>query len=274
MIVRLASGAALALAICLAGCGSGDPAGVADRGVLHVTPGGGGTILFPATGQTLSFANSVTVAIRGTNDAANQFTVYTLFGLSSLTMRDVPLAALVTFVNGLDPAASSTTFLPSSVVRMALHTGFNTSLVVNAGDASQQILAQDAPLIFEQTSNGTYILEPQPSAGGTFVGQASANRRSRWATITLTDLNNGLEALLEGFANYRLSTGISQEFLGYAGNLGLTNQPPATGGGPPPPPGTTGGTGGGPPPPPGGTGGTGGTGGSGGSDNPPAPPTL
>ncbi len=223
MIVRLASGAALALAICLAGCGSGDPAGVADRGVLHVTPGGGGTILFPATGQTLSFANSVTVAIRGTNDAANQFTVYTLFGLSSLTMRDVPLAALVTFVNGLDPAASSTTFLPSSVVRMALHTGFNTSLVVNAGDASQQILAQDAPLIFEQTSNGTYILEPQPSAGGTFVGQASANRRSRWATITLTDLNNGLEALLEGFANYRLSTGISQEFLGYAGNVGSTD---------------------------------------------------
>lgn len=260
MIVRLASGVALVLAILLAGCGAGDSAGLADTGVLHVSRGGGGTILFPATGQTLSFSNSVTVAIRGVNDAANQFTIYTLFGLDTLTMRDVPVAALVTFVNGLDPAASSTTFLPSSVVRMALHTGFDTSLILNAGDQTQQILAQDAPQIFEQTANGTYILEPQPSATGAFASQDSANRRTRWATITLTDSDNGQEALLEGFANYRLSTGISQEFLGYAGNLGLTSQPPATGGGPPAPPGTSGGTGSG--------------GATGGSDNPPSPPTL
>jgi len=263
MIVRLASGAALLLAICLAGCGGGDPAGLADTGVLHVSQGGGGTILFPATGQTLSFANSVTVAIRGVNDAADQFTIYTLFGLNTLTMRDVPTAALVTFIDGLSPSSSSTTFLPSSVIRMALHVGFDTSLIVNPGDQTQQILAQDAPQIFERTANGTYILEPRPTASGGFDSQTSINRRSRWATITLTDADNGQEALLEGFANYQLSQGITQEFLGYAGNLGLTNQPPASGGGPPAPPGTNGGTGGG------------GTGtGTGGTDSPPLPPSL
>ena len=262
MIVRLASGVALMRVILLTGCGSGDPAGIADRGILHVTQGGGGTVLFPATGNTLSFANSITVAIRGTNDSATQFTIYTLFGLDQLTMRDVPTAALVTFINGLDPAASTTTFLPSTVVAMALHTGFDTSQVVNAGDSSQMILAQDAPQIFEALSNGTFVLEPQPAAGGGFSSQSSTLRRARWATVTLQDSDNGQQALLEGFANYQLSTAISQEFLGYAGNLGLNARPPASGGGPPAPPGTTGGTTGG------------GTTGGGSTDNPPSPPTL
>lgn len=261
MVVRVARCVVVAAALFLAGCG-GDPVGNELSGRLVVSSGGTGSIFFARTGTSLSFADSVTVAIRGQNDRSDQWTLYTLFGLSQLNLREVPSAALVTFVDGLEPDVSGSTFLPSSVIAMALHTGFNRGAVSGSGDL-QQILAQDAPQVFEQTSNGTFILEPSPNASGGFVDQNSTNRRARWATVTLTDLDNGDEALLEGGVDFQLSAGSFQEFLGYAGNLGLNDRPSQSGGGPPPPPGT-GGTGGGS--------GNGGNGGSGGTDGPPAPP--
>ncbi|MCC7494376.1 MAG: hypothetical protein IT204_18610 [Fimbriimonadaceae bacterium] len=253
MKVRLAIGMALS-ALLLSGCGAGDPTGLVATGVLNVTTGGNGDIFFPADSTRLSFADSVTVAIRNTGDAADEFTVFTLFGMSSLDYTQVPSAALVTFVEGRSPSESSTTFLPSTVVGMMLHSNFDRSLVSGAGPNARP-LAQDAPSIFQSASNGSFVLEPQPT-GGTFVGQGSTSRRARWATVTLVSAANGAEALLEGAVNYVLSISPSQQFFGYAGNLGLLTRPPSSGGGPPDPPGT---------------GGTGGSG-TGGSDGPPSPP--
>ncbi len=262
MMVRLAMGLALASAVFLTGCGAGDSPGVVQGGVLNVTRGGSGSILFPQTQTTLNFSDSVTVAIRGVNDSATQFTIYTLFGLNQLTLRDVPSAALVTFINGLSPAESSSTTVPSTVVLMSLHTGFDRSQVAGEG-AGQIVLAQDAPSLYDATSNGAFVLEPQPFARGTFVDQASPDRRARWSIVTQINQNNGAEALIDGAVNYVLSTNVSQEFLGYAGNLGLLTKPSSSGGGPPPPPGTSGGGGS--------SGSSGGTSGSG-SDTPPSPP--
>ncbi|MBI2297469.1 MAG: hypothetical protein HYU66_00710 [Armatimonadetes bacterium] len=92
---------------------------------------------------------------------------------------------------------------------------------------------------------------------------SSPNRQARWAVLTLTDLDNGAEALVNGSVPFQLSQNINQTFFGYIGNLGLNIKPGQSGGGPPPPPGSTG-TGGG-------SGSGGGTGGSGG---PPAPPNV
>ncbi len=232
----------------LPGCGDGDLARLV-TGVLHVTRGGTGAVFLPGSQQSYPFADSVTVAVRSSNDGPNQFAVYTFFGLSRLNLNEVPAAALVTFVDGLNPAASSSTEAPSSVFTMAFHDGF--------GQTARAILAQDAAQIFERTSAGTLVLEPQPRTGGGFVDQDSADRRIRWATMTLVDLQNGETALVEGAADFQLSQDINQDFFSYAGNLGLTTPPGNQGGGPPPPPGSSGGGGGS-------------TGG--GDDSPPSPP--
>lgn len=233
----------------LPGCGDGDLARLV-TGVLHVSRGGSGAVFLPGSQRSYPFADSVTVAVRSSHDGPNQFAVYTFFGLSRLNLNEVPDAALVTFVDGLSPAASSSTEAPSSVFTMAFHDGF--------GQAARAILAQDATQIFERTSAGTLVLEPQPRTDGGFSDQNSDQRRIRWATMTLVDLQNGETALVEGAADYQLSQDISQNFFSYAGNLGLTTPPGNQGGGPPPPPGSTGGGGGGS------------TGG--GDDSPPSPP--
>ncbi len=218
-------------AMLLVGCGAGDPTGATAEGVLHVTSGGTGDILFTRTLDRLSFANSVTVAIREGAATDNRFTIYTLFGLQAVDFSTAPTAALVTFVDGLEPNRSSSTTIPSSVVTLALHTGFT---------ATSQIAAQDAPVVFEQASNGTFVLEPTPATDGVFVSQDSASRRMRFSVVTMTDLDSGDEALLQGGVDYQISANISQRFLGYAGNLGLNRKPAVSGGGPPPPPGSTG----------------------------------
>lgn len=260
MKVRGVLAGALAVAVVLAGCGSGDPAVESTAGTLFVSSGGLGSIFFPRSQTSLFFQDSISVAVRTAQEQANnQFTVYTFFGLSRLNLREVPAAALVTFLASLNPNGSSATAVPSNTVGMMLHTGFNTGLVSNPG-ASQQILAQTAPVIYENTSSGTVVLEPQPDADGGFAGQNSPKRRLRFATVSLTDLDSGAEALINGSVNFQLSEGVSQEFYGYLGNLGLVQRPPVSGGGPPPPPGT---------------GGVGGGGGGGGTvDNPPSPPSL
>lgn len=222
----------------LAGCGAGD-ATSSPIGVLFVSRGGSGDIIFPRTQAQLSFADSVTVAVQTANDSATQFTLYTLFGLTELNYRQVPTAALVTFINGLNPSTSSSTFLPSSVVTMALHLGFNQNLVSLNASGTTTPLAQDAPQVFEQTSSGSFVLEPVPVGTG-FTAQSSTDRRARYATLTLTDLDSGDEALLDGAVAFDLSKQISQDFFGYAGNLGLTTKPGVSGGGPPAPPGSTG----------------------------------
>lgn len=256
MSYRVAWCGFLALAVALAGCGGGDAAGE-PTGVLFVRSGGTGEIFFPRSQSRLAFANSVTVAVRSSRDEPTQFTVFTFFGLSRLNFQEVPEAALVTFVNGLQPNVSSTTFLPSSVVSMALHTGFDRSQVAVINQTTTP-LAQDAPVIYERTSNGSFVLEPQPAADtASFTPHTSTDRRARYATLTLTDLDTGDEALLQGAVPYKLSTDVPQQFYGYLGNLGLDKVPAISGGGPPAPPGTTG---------------SGGGGSTGGGDVPPAPP--
>lgn len=253
---RVAFAGSLAMGLMLVACGGGDLA-VVRTGVLLISRGGTGSVLFPLSQETLDFGNSVSVAVRGSGDPADRFTVFTFFGLTQLNFQQVPSSALVTFIDGLDPASSSTTFLPSTVVGMALHSGFNRNLVTTIGGTTFP-LAQTAPQIFEQTSNGSFVLEPQPSTDGTFVPHTSTNRQARWAVLTLTDQDNGGEALVNGSVPYQLSQNINQQFFGYIGNLGLNIKPGQSGGGPPPPPGSSG---------------SGGSGnGSGGSGGPPAPP--
>ncbi len=259
--MRLPIAWATAVAMCgsllLGGCGAGDPTGVEADRTLHVRVGGSGEVYFPGSLRSLPFSDSVTVALRDTS-GTNKYTIYTLFGLSRLTLTEVPSAALVTFVNGLNPTTSSSTELPSGSVGMMLHDGFDQSLV-----SGGSVLAQDAPTIYERLSTGTLLLEPQTGLTGSFVSQESIYRQVRYATTTLTDTATDAEVLVQGSAPFQLSTNVTQAFLGYAGNLGLLTQPSTGGGGPPDPPGSTGGT----------DTGTGtGTGTSGGDDTPPTPP--
>lgn len=257
MKLRLAVCVAVGLLIAVVGCGSGDDPGVPVTGVLFVSRGGSDGLLFTQTQERLSFADSITVAVRGLNDDADQFTIYTFFGLTGLTFDQVPSAVLVTFVDGLDPTASATTALPSNQVGMVFHSGFDRTLTNGIGG---QVQAQDAPVVYEQARNGALVLEPRPSGSEVFVGQTATDRRARYVAITITDLNSGAEVLVDGAVEFQLSVNPTQDFLSYVGNLGLLTQPPSTGGGPPAPPGTIGD----------GTGGGGGTGG--GTDQPPAPP--
>lgn len=259
MKLRLALAVSVGLALLLAGCGSGDPVGTVAGagGTLNVTVGGSGTARFTSTSSSLDLANSVTVAIRSANDPNTKWTIYTLFGLSRLTLTEVPTAALVTYVNGLLPTESSSTLLPSTVVGMVFHGHFDQSKVATI-NGQQTVLAQTAPLICNTASAGSFILEPQPSGDGSFTSQDSPNRRVRWSTVTLSSSSTGEEVLVDGYANYTLSYNINQNFMSYAGNLGLTAQPSSSGGGPPSPPGS------------GGTSTT--SGGTTSGDNPPSPP--
>ncbi|MBI5834973.1 MAG: hypothetical protein HZB16_21940 [Armatimonadetes bacterium] len=258
--MRLPIAWATAVAMCgsllLGGCGAGDPTGVESDRALHVRVGGSGDVYFPGSLRSLPFSNSVTVALANTTGGANQYTIYTLFGLTRLTMTEVPTAALVTFVDGLNAATSSSTELPSGSVGMMLHDGFDQGLV-----SGGSVLAQDAPTIYERLSTGTMLLEPQQDLSSAFLSQASIYRQVRYSTVTLSDTATSAEVLAQGAAPFQVSTNVSQQFLGYAGNLGLLAQPSTGGGGPPDPPGS--GTG---------TGGTTGGGTTGGTDNPPTPP--
>lgn len=226
----------LILTAALAGCG--DDVGAPANAGLVVSRGGSGVVSVPSTSEVYTFDNSITVAVRGANDAADQFTIYTLFGVSELDYAQVPTAALVTFVNGLLPDQSYAVTLPSSQARSVLHTGFSA-------------LGVNALRRFNVTVDGTFLLEPQPLAGGGFQDQGNPNRRARWLQTRLQSTTVTGEATVTGNANYVLSGDVSQAFFGYIGNLGLTYPPSTGGGGPPPPPGDDGGTGGdGPPPPP------------------------
>jgi len=235
--MRLPIAWATAVAMCgsllLGGCGAGDPTGVEDDRTLNVRVGGSGDVYFPGTLRSLPFSDSVTVALRDTTDGANQYTIYTLFGLTRLTMTEVPSAALVTFINGLSATASSSNELPSSTVGMMLHDGFDQSLVSRGS-----VLAQDAPTTYERLATGTLVLEPQQDLASAFVSQTSIYRQVRYSTVTLTDTSTNAELLVQGSAPFKLSQNVTQEFLGYAGNLGLLTRPSTGGGGPPDPPGS------------------------------------
>lgn len=260
--MRIRTALASALVLCsvlfLAACGGGDDNGTGS-GPLIARTGGSGSAFFSGAMQSLSFADSVTVAVRSATQTNLQFTLYTFFGLTKLTLNEVPTAVLVTTINGRDPNVSSSIELPSSVAGMVLHYGFNTAAV-----AGNTILAQDAQRTYEQVATGALVLEPLRSATGGFIGQASPDRQARYANVTLVDTATSDEALLNGTVPYALSTDVGSKFLGYIGNLGLlAPSDPGTGGPPPPPGGGSGGTGGPPPPP---------LGGGGGDDGPPAPP--
>jgi len=226
--------------VALVGCGSGDPA-VPKTGILHVTSGGNGGIYFPRSQSTLPFGDSVSVAVRSSNDASDVFTVFTFFGLDSLTLTQVPQAVLVTFIDVLSPTATSATDLPSSVLRMVLHTGFDLSLVTPPGEVPA-IYAQDARMTYENAANGTFLLEQRITVGS-YSAPTSTSRRARWDSTTIEDTASGDEALIDGSVDYTVSINVPQNFYGYAGNLGLLTPPPTSGGGPPPPPGSTGGGG-------------------------------
>lgn len=243
--VRYGATGLLVCGLLLAGCGDGDPA-VKLTGVLHVSRGGTGQVYVTSTQESFPFADSVTVAVRGAHDEADEFTIYTFFGLSRLTLDEVPDAALVSFVRGLDPEEASSTEVPSSVVASVFHSGFDAS--------ARAVLTQDAAQTFEAASNGSFVLEARP--GGVAVGGRSSEQRVRYAVVTLVDRATSDEALCDGSADYTLSEDLDQSFFGYTGNFGLNTPPAGTGGGPPPPPG----------------GGSGGGSGAGGGDGPPSPP--
>lgn len=243
--VRILSVGLAGVALALAGCGDGDQA-TRQTGTLYVTHGGSGQIYLPGSQDTYDFADSITVAVQTANDEPDEFTIYTLFGLSRLDFDAVPSAALVTFVSGLLPSESYSTEVPSSVVGMVFHEGYDRSV--------RATLAQSATGLYERATSGSFILEPQTGGAG-FVSHDSADRQARYETVTLVDRTTADTALIDGAAPYQLSENINQRFFGYTGNFGLNTPPTDQGGGPPPPPG----------------GGSGGSGG-GGDDGPPSPP--
>lgn len=252
--VVLALVASLAGCLLLAGCGAGDPTGLDDRGITRVTSGGTGSVAFGRGQQSLSFANSVTVVLHNSYDRDNHWTAYTLFGLTSLNYRQVPTAALVTFVKDIDPTLALSTELPSTSVAMALH-WFSPSQRV-AGLPVDPGAAQ----VYESATSGTFVMEERTDS----LGQVILNspiRQLRYAAVTLRDTDTTDELLIQGSCPFWLSIDPTQEFVGYAGDLNILRQPNEAGGGPPSPPGqTTGGitgggssggsTGGGPPSPP------------------------
>lgn len=256
----------LSVALLMGACGSGSDWPPVRYEKLQVRQGGTGQIHLAGAQRTLSFADSITVAVRKPGDDVTRWTLYTFFGLTKLDFRSVPSAVMVTQVDGRDPNKSSSTDLPSYAVGIVLHDGFNQGAV-----AGGQILAQDAEISYESVQTGSFVLEALANADGTWAGQTSPNRQARYVQVTLQDTGTGAEALVAGTVPFVITVTDDARFNGYLGNLGLFLPGDPGSGGPPPPPGTGGGGGtDGPPPPPGG----GGTTPPGGSDGPPLPPQL
>lgn len=254
MKLRPAWGLAASLCVCalLGGCGSGTPVGLPTIGQLQISSGGAGSATYARGLTTGSFANSVTVAVHQSTDATNQYTIFTFFGLTGLNYRQVPQAALVVFVNGIDPAYSISTALPTPTVLMALH--YFTGLQMSQG------LPQKAAQVFDTAYAGAFITESLGGSSGGYVSPTAPLRQVRYSQVALRDSTTADEASVIGSTPLVMSSNIDSTFFGYCGNLGLLRKPGNSAGGPPSPPGST-------------TGGIGGTGGTtSGGDTPPTPP--